>query len=129
MEQINIKTEKRNQMVDITHKINSLMSGDFDGIIIVYCPHTTAAVTINEGADPDVIRDIIKKLGQLVPYDEDYMHAEGNSDAHIKSSVVGVSEILIAEEGRLKLGTWQKVFFCEFDGPRNRRVYVKKIPL
>jgi len=129
MEQINIKTEKRNQMVDITHKINSLMSGDFDGIIIVYCPHTTAAVTINEGADPDVVKDIIKKLGQLVPYDEDYMHAEGNSDAHIKSSVVGVSEILIAEKGRLILGTWQKVFFCEFDGPRNRRLYVKKIPL
>lgn len=129
MEQINIKTEKRKQMIDITPEINNLVDNSFDGIILIYCPHTTAAVTINEGADPDVMRDILKKLEKIVPYNDDYMHSEGNSDAHIKSSLIGVSEILIAEKGRLILGTWQKVFFCEFDGPRNRRLYVKKIPL
>jgi secondary thiamine-phosphate synthase enzyme len=95
---------------------------------IVFVPHTTAAVTINENADPSVQHDILADLNRLVPFAGPYQHTEGNSAAHIKSSLVGPSETLIIEEGRLKLGTWQGVYFCEFDGPRTRKVWVKIIP-
>jgi len=124
---INIRTEYRSEMVDITALVQKEVteSGVADGVCIVYVPHTTAGVTINEGADPDVCRDIITKLNEMVPADAGYRHMEGNSDGHIKASLVGSSVSIIVEKRRLVLGTWQKIFFCEFDGPRSRRVYVK----
>ena len=100
-------------------------SGITDGVCIVFVPHTTAAVTINENADPDVIRDIIKELDKVIPLNDNYSHMEGNSAAHIKSTLVGASETVLIKEGRLVLGTWQSLFFCEFDGPRTRRVDVQ----
>jgi len=95
------------------------------GVCLVFCPHTTAAITINESADPAVCQDIVNYLNKLVPASRSYLHAEGNSDSHIKSSLVGASEKLIIEGGRLVLGTWQAIYFCEFDGPRSRKVYVE----
>jgi secondary thiamine-phosphate synthase enzyme len=102
-------------------------SGLIDGIVTVFIPHTTAAVTINENADPDVTRDIIYKLAKEFPQKETYMHSEGNSDAHIKSSLVGPSLQVIVSGGNLLLGTWQGIYFCEFDGPRTRKLYLKAI--
>lgn len=99
-----------------------------DGLLYVFCPHTTGAVTINEGADPDVARDIAVNMARLVPERGDYRHAEGNSDAHIKSSLFGCGQTVIVEGGQLRLGTWQRVFFCEFDGPRTRQVWLKWLP-
>ena len=127
---VNVKTNARTEMVDITSmvQIEVAKSGVTDGICVVFVPHTTAAVTINEGADPDVCRDIIAKLNQMVPPHEGYRHSEGNSDSHIKASLVGSSVSVLAEGGRLVLGTWQKIFFCEFDGPRSRKVFVKISP-
>ena len=121
-----VKTSSRTQLLDITDDIRSAVRslGVTDGLIVVYVPHTTAAVTINESADPDVARDIESKLSQLVPRSGDYRHAEGNSDGHVKSTLVGCSETLLVEGGDLVLGTWQGVFFCEFDGPRTRTVLV-----
>jgi len=124
---INVRTRSRIEMVDITSQVQKEVkaSGVTDGICVVYVPHTTAGVTINEGADPAVCQDIIDKLNSLVPAGAGYRHMEGNADSHIKATMVGSSVTLIVEGGRLVLGTWQKVFFCEFDGPRSRRVYVK----
>lgn len=124
---VNIRTESRTEMVDITALVQKEVTetGVTDGFCIVYVPHTTAGVTINEGADPDVCRDIITKLNEMVPAGAGYRHMEGNSDGHIKASLVGSSVSIIVEKRRLVLGTWQKIFFCEFDGPRSRRVYVK----
>ncbi len=124
---LNVRTSKRTEFVDITQDIQALIddSGIKEGVCYVYVPHTTAAVTINEGADPSVKRDILMMLEKLVPERAGYAHMEGNSDAHIKSSLIGASEVIIIEGGRLQLGTWQSVFFCEFDGPRHRRVVVK----
>ncbi|MFZ7112126.1 MAG: secondary thiamine-phosphate synthase enzyme YjbQ [Desulfatiglandales bacterium] len=124
---VNIRTESRSEMVDITALVQKEVTetGVTDGVCIVYVPHTTAGVTINEGADPDVCRDIITKLNEMVPAGAGYRHMEGNSDGHIKASLVGSSVSIIVEKRRLVLGTWQKIFFCEFDGPRSRRVYVK----
>ena len=121
-----VKTSSRTQLLDITDDIRSAVRslGVTDGLIVVYVPHTTAAVTINESADPDVARDIESKLSQFVPRSGDYRHAEGNSDGHVKSTLVGCSETLLVEGGDLVLGTWQGVFFCEFDGPRTRTVLV-----
>ncbi|WP_029269495.1 secondary thiamine-phosphate synthase enzyme YjbQ [Virgibacillus alimentarius] len=102
-------------------------SGIQDGIMIVYCPHTTAAITINENADPDVKTDLKLGLNETFPNKKEYIHMEGNSDGHMKSSVVGASEMLIVSDGSLILGTWQSVYFCEFDGPRKRKVLVKII--
>src|SRR5699024_4597938 len=102
-------------------------SGIKDGIMIVYCPHTTAAITINENADPDVKTDLKLGLNETFPNKKEYIHMEGNSDGHMKSSVVGASEMLIVSDGSLILGTWQSVYFCEFDGPRKRKVLVKII--
>jgi len=124
---INVKTETRTDLVDITSSVQKEVSksGITDGICVVYVPHTTAGITINEGADPAVCRDILTKLNELVPPDAGYLHMEGNSDSHIKASLMGSSVSVIVESGRLVLGTWQKIFFCEFDGPRSRRVLIK----
>ena len=124
---IDVKTNTRVDMVDITSSVQKEISraGVQDGICMVYVPHTTAGVTINEGADPSVCHDVMNKLNELVPRDAGYRHREGNSDSHIKASLMGSSVMVMVEGGRLVLGTWQKVFFCEFDGPRSRRVYVK----
>jgi len=122
-----VKTGARSEMVDITASVQKEISkaGVADGICMVYVPHTTAGVTINEGADPAVCRDIIGKLDDLVPPNAGYRHMEGNADSHIKASLMGSTVSVLVENGRLVLGTWQKIFFCEFDGPRSRKVYVK----
>ncbi len=127
MKEINVKTNKRLEMVDITEKIQNTVDEENpeNGFVLLYVPHTTAAVTINEGADPSVQRDIITKLKDLIPKDGDYNHSEGNSDAHIKASLIGSSEKVLVNKGRLVLGTWQKIFFFEGDGPRNRKVFVE----
>ena len=124
---INVKTGSRIDMVDITSMIQKEMSksGIKEGICFVYVPHTTAGITINEGADPAVCQDIMKKLNELVPSNAGYQHMEGNADSHIKASLMGSSISVLVENGGLVLGTWQKIFFCEFDGPRSRRVYLK----
>ena len=124
---INIKTKSRSEFVDITSDIQAVIdeSGIKNGVCYVYVPHTTAGVTINEGADPSVARDIQNTLSKLIPHSGHYLHTEGNSDAHIKSTIAGSSQIIVIDEGKLLLGTWQSVFFCEFDGPRHRRVTVK----
>jgi secondary thiamine-phosphate synthase enzyme len=127
MATLTVKTTKRVEMVDITREVLEAVkeSGVRDGLCVVYTPHTTAAVTINENADPDVQRDILAFLSGLVPYPGNYRHSEGNADAHIKSSLIGASHTIIIENGKPLLGTWQAVFFCEFDGPRTRRVIVR----
>jgi secondary thiamine-phosphate synthase enzyme len=124
---ISVKTKTRIDMVDITSSVQKEVSkgGVSDGVCTVYVPHTTAGITINEGADPAVCDDIINKLNELVPPNAGYRHMEGNADSHIKASMMGSSVSVLIEGGRLVLGTWQKIFFCEFDGPRSRRVYVK----
>ncbi len=124
---ISVRTDSRIDMVDITPSVQMEVSKAkvADGVCVVYVPHTTAGVTINEGADPAVCADIIQKLNQLVPPGDRYRHMEGNADSHIKASLTGSSVTVLVENGRLVLGTWQKIFFCEFDGPRSRRVYVK----
>lgn len=124
---INVKSRQRNELIDITSQIEKELgeAGVKSGICFVYVPHTTAGVTINEGADPSVRSDILSTLTKLIPHDHHYQHMEGNADAHVKSSVVGASRFVLIEEGKLVLGTWQAVFFCEFDGPRHRRVALK----
>ena len=123
-----IGTKSRSQMVDLTDQVASAVdqSGILDGDVIVFCPHTTGAVTINENADPDVVHDVLLTLSDLIPqHRSGYQHSEGNSDAHIKSSLVGCSVQVLLKEGRLCLGTWQAIYFCEFDGPRPRRIWVQ----
>ena len=123
---LSVKSQKRTQLIDITSDINNLIknSGIDQGLCMVFVPHTTAAITINESADPSVKSDILMILNQIIPWEADYRHHEGNSPAHIKSTLVGSSELIAIENGRLVLGTWQGIFFCEFDGPRNRKVNV-----
>ena len=127
MHKITVKTDQRTQMLDITHHVQKAVADSKikDGMCCVFVPHTTAAVTINENADPDVSKDILMKLGKVIPFNDKYLHAEGNSDAHIKTGLTGSSEIIIVEDGKLALGTWQSLFFCEFDGPRSRKLWVK----
>jgi len=127
IEEFDIKTCKRNELVDINNKIKKIIKGSEveEGVCLIYCPHTTAGITINEGDDPAVKDDILNKLNELVPESEEYKHHEGNSDAHIKSSIVGASESVIIKNNELVLGIWQKIFFAEFDGPRNRKVIVE----
>lgn len=122
-----IKTNKKQEFVFLDSELEEILanSGVQEGIMIVYCPHTTGAITINENADPDVRRDLSLGMNETFPNKEAYVHMEGNSDGHMKSSVVGASETLIISNGQLILGTWQSVYFCEFDGPRTRKVYVK----
>ena len=124
---INVHSSKKAQIIDITGDVAGFVrsSGVSDGVCFVYVPHTTAAVTINENADPDVKSDILLGLEAIVPAGLDYDHAEGNSPAHIKSSIIGNSADIFIKSGELVLGTWQGIYFCEFDGPRSRKVYIK----
>ena len=126
-ETITVKTHRRNEMIDITSEVSVAIakSGIETGTVIIFCPHTTAAITINENADPDVTHDILLTLEELLPQmRKGYRHAEGNSDAHVKASLIGTSEILCIQSGKPRLGTWQGVYFCEFDGPRIRKVHL-----
>ena len=127
-QEFSVNTKTRCQMIDITGQVRSIVgeSGVTDGDVIIFCPHTTAGITINENADRSVQHDILLVLEKVVPERVGgFQHIEGNSDAHAKSSIVGCSEQVLIARGSLRLGTWQGIFFCEFDGPRNRRVYVQ----
>ena len=127
IKQLTVKTGARSDMIDITGMIRSVVreSNIQNGFCYVFVPHTTAAVTINENADPDVPRDMLMALDKVIPWHDQYRHQEGNAAAHVKSSLVGASVVVLIEDGTLILGTWQSVFFCEFDGPRTREVLVK----
>ena len=129
MDEISVNTSSHTQFIDITSKVSEVLqkTGIKDGVCTVFTPHTTAGITINENADPDVPRDIIKEMEKVVPLNDGYAHIEGNSAAHIKASLFGCSETVIIRNETLMLGTWQSVFFCEFDGPRNRKVWVEII--
>jgi secondary thiamine-phosphate synthase enzyme len=124
---LNIKTHSKTELLDITDKVNDVISqsGVEEGMCVVFANHTTAGMTINEHADPDVAADILSRLDAMVPNQANYKHGEGNSAAHIKASIVGVSVTAIVQYGELALGTWQGIFFCEFDGPRNREILIK----
>ena len=130
MKQLTVKTLSRCQMIDITASVSAVVreAKVKSGLCHVFVPHTTAAVTINENADPDVPADILTSLARIVPERGVYRHEEGNADAHVKASLLGAAETIIVSEGRLVLGTWQAIFFCEFDGPRTRQVLVEIIP-
>jgi len=125
--QFTLQSSGRSQLIDITSRVREAVtaSGIREGLCTIFIPHTTAAVTINENADPDVVRDFLYELDKIVPWQDGYRHAEGNSAAHLKSSLIGVSKQVLIENGRLILGTWQGIYFCEFDGPRTRRVLVR----
>ncbi len=127
--ELTVKTNAKTDLVNITSQIQSLInSSDItNGICYVYVPHTTAAVTINENADPDVVTDLKFILNKLIPWNNNYLHMEGNSAAHMKTSLVGTSETIFIKNKKLILGTWQSIFFCDFDGPRNRKVLLKFI--
>ncbi|MGI6679454.1 MAG: secondary thiamine-phosphate synthase enzyme YjbQ [Dehalobacterium sp.] len=124
-----IKTTKAQEFIDITHLVKEELRKDQteEGIVVVFVPHTTAGITINENADPDVVYDILSIFNKLIPVHNGYRHAEGNSHAHIKASLLGSSVTVIIEKGKLKLGTWQGIYFCEFDGPRTRNISIKII--
>ena len=126
MKALSVRSSRRIELIDVTGEVGRAVrdSGVEEGVCLIYAPHTTAAVTINENADPDVGRDVTMKLSQLVPRDEGYSHSEGNSDAHVKSSLVGCSVTVPVSDAQLVLGTWQAIYFCEFDGPRQRRLTV-----
>jgi secondary thiamine-phosphate synthase enzyme len=127
---LQLKTLRRTEWVDITSEVSRRVaaSGVSSGICHIYCPHTTAGITVNEGYDPDVARDMEAAFDRMVPRDADFRHYEGNSDSHIKATLVGSSQSVWIEEGRLRLGPWQAIFFCEFDGPRIREVHLKIVP-
>ncbi len=125
MIEIKIETISHSEMRDITSEVQSKIPDDYTGVILVYTPHTTAGITINEGADPDVQKDTLMMLEMIVPWNENYKHMEGNSAAHIKAMMLGNSKSVIVENGRLQLGTWERVFYCEFDGPRNRKIWLQ----
>jgi secondary thiamine-phosphate synthase enzyme len=124
---LSVKTSNRVELLDITHLIEKVVaeSGIKSGLCTLFVPHTTAAVTINENADPSVKSDIINEMNKVIPFDDNYAHLEGNAAAHIKSSLFGASETIIVDGGRLLLGTWQGICFCEFDGPRSRKLMVR----
>ena len=127
---LDVKSSRRTQLLDVTSAVQQLVSssGITSGVCYLYVPHTTAGVTINEADDPDVARDLETTLDRLVPRDASYRHAEGNADSHVKSSLVGVTRSIPIDAGRLVLGRWQGIFFCEFDGPRSRHLLVKLTP-
>ncbi|MCX7995301.1 MAG: secondary thiamine-phosphate synthase enzyme YjbQ [candidate division WOR-3 bacterium] len=130
IEKIRISTKNRNELVDITDEVKKIIEKNKikSGIIHIFCPHTTAAITINENYDPSVKEDISNFLTKLIPYRSNYAHTEGNADAHIKAAIIGSSRTVFVEDGRLAFGTWQGIFFCEFDGPRTREIWVKILP-
>lgn len=127
LKRIEIKTRARTELVDVTGEIKKIVreSRIKSGICYLFVPHTTAGITLNENADPSVRRDILKELNKVIPFEDNYSHREGNSAAHVKTGLVGSSEIVLIEDGELVLGTWQGIYFCEFDGPRLRKVLVK----
>lgn len=128
MHRFTIQTRQRSQMLDVTDRVRDIVveSGVVRGSAVVFVPHTTAGVTINENADPDVVHDLLKQLDAMVPWEQPfYRHGEGNSAAHVKASFMGSSATILIEEGKLLLGTWQGIWFCEFDGPRTREVWVR----
>jgi secondary thiamine-phosphate synthase enzyme len=129
LQTLDVRSARREEMIDITAMVRSAIkrSGIDHGLCCVYCPHTTAAVTIQENADPDVKSDMLAHLARVVPKDAGFRHSEGNADSHIKSSLVGASLTVIVEDGKPLLGTWQAIFFCEFDGPRSRQVQIRVI--
>jgi secondary thiamine-phosphate synthase enzyme len=131
MKSLSVRTRSHTQFLDITREIQSLLSelGIRSGILVVFVPHTTAGVTINENADPDVVADMADAMEKAVPWKAAYRHAEGNAAAHVKASIMGSSVQILVEDGRLQLGTWQAVYFCEFDGPRSRKVWVRALEL
>ncbi len=123
---INIKSNTRTELIDITDQVRGSIPSDMkNGLVYIFSLHTTGAITINENADPDVKTDILKTINKIIPWDDNFKHMEGNSAAHIKTSLFGQSEIIAVEEGKLVLGIWQDIYFCEFDGPRSRKVYIK----
>jgi secondary thiamine-phosphate synthase enzyme len=126
---LEISSSKQTEMLDITRDVRRAIreSGVDSGLAVLFVPHTTAAVTINENADPDVVRDLLMELNKIVPFDDHYRHAEGNSAAHLKSSLVGASETLLIEMGAPVLGAWQGIYFCEFDGPRRRQLHIQVV--
>lgn len=130
MNKLEIRSRKRSEMIEVTAEVRRLIaeSGVRQGLAVLFVPHTTAAVTINENVDPDVVTDLLGGLSRLVPAEGPYRHAEGNSDAHLKSSLLGASETLLIDNGQPLLGTWQGIYFCEFDGPRQRQLVVRIIP-
>lgn len=129
MQTFQVRTSARTEFIDVTRSVEEAVrqTGVGDGICIIFIPHTTAAVTINENADSSVVQDIMMELNKIVPFKDHYRHTEGNSPSHIKASLLGCSQIVFIESGKLVLGTWQGIFFCEFDGPRDRKVHVKVI--
>jgi len=129
MTSFDLITSRRTEFIDITPEVQKALDRDglTEGLVTVFVPHTTAGVTINEGADPSVQEDILHSLNQVIPFKGAYQHREGNSPAHIKASLMGSSVTVLVERGRLLLGTWQAIFFCEFDGPRNRKVYLQAL--
>ena len=130
MQTLSVKTDRRTQLVHVTAQVQKVVaaSGVVSGVCYLYVPHTTAAITINECADPDVARDVEGALDRLIPVTGPYRHSEGNSDSHVKAVLVGASQVIHVEAGKLVLGRWQGVFFCEFDGPRERLLQVKVLP-
>lgn len=126
---LDLRSRQPVEMIDVTARVRDAIrqSGIRSGLALVFTPHTTAAVTINENADPDVVADLCMEINKIVPFDDHYRHTEGNSAAHLKSSLFGASETLIVEDGAPLLGTWQGIYFCEFDGPRSRRLHIQVI--
>jgi secondary thiamine-phosphate synthase enzyme len=129
MHVLKVKTTQRNQILDITRSLQALLEKEKfrDGLAVVHCPHTTAALTVNENADPDVKSDMLGHLSKMIPRDPAFAHSEANADSHIKATLVGISQTFLVEDGWLLLGTWQGLYFMEFDGPRDREVWVKLI--
>src|SRR6202023_484239 len=129
METVRVKTDRRTQLVDVTTEVERVVTASrvASGVCYVFVPHTTAAVTINEHADPDVATDLEGVFDRLVPHAGPYRHAEGNTDSHAKAVMVGTSQVIFVENGKLALGTWQGVFLCEFDGPRERKIWVRVV--
>lgn len=126
MKRFSLSTQQRTQFVDITNQVQAVLTdlGLKDGVVTVFCPHTTSGLTLNENADPDVVHDLAAALDRMVPWSAGYRHGEGNSAAHMKASMMGSSVRVIVENGRLQLGTWQAIYLCEFDGPRTRQCWV-----
>ncbi len=129
MKTISVKTLQRTQFIDITRQVEEAIAREDveEGLCYLYVPHTTAGLTINENADPAVAQDMLASLNKLIPFEDNYRHMEGNSAAHIKASLVGLALYIIIKGKKLVLGTWQGIYFCEFDGPRNRKVYLKTV--